>query len=532
MKDIMKSLIRVIGITVLLFLFRTEGVVGTVIIICGTVIIESIIYVALPGNKSINAIASGVQEVVEGNLSKKFKAAEKRYDKITKYLNKLLNNYKRVLAKIGISADDMHGVVGHVVSGITETNAAVEEIANTIEHIASGAEEQYGMTKDILSSCVRLADLSEETTADTGEAKKHLEETVQGFQESRELIQVLIGRLKSRSEANWKLSQNNRQILDKLKEINSIVEVVKNISGQTNMLALNAAIEAARAGDAGRGFAVVADEVRRLAEGSSSAAHEIGNMVSGFGSCIVETLECFEEGIRQEKEDTEVLLKTDDHFVEMGMTGQQTVSLINIVHGKIKTQQTEIKGINEHLIKIADIAGDISAGTQQVAAVIQEQTGVIENITEEAFTLNKMSQAMATMMKEHSKVNLDKAKLKLITDRWMSFVNDLLKRPEITGLNEKVHNELFKKLSAEYNNSISIYTYRPDSTRIGCNRPELPVVDLRNRAWFIGALQGKTFVSDLYITSDIFEIVMTIAVPVYKGREAVAVLGVDVIIES
>lgn len=84
------------------------------------------------------------------------------------------------------------------------------------------------------------------------------------------------------------ITEKINEFRNKIAQINDIVGVVKNISGQTNLLSLNAAIEAARAGDSGRGFAIVANEIKKLAEHTKNSTLDIEKYINELQNEISE----------------------------------------------------------------------------------------------------------------------------------------------------------------------------------------------------------------------------------------------------
>lgn len=227
---------------------------------------------------ALRGIAEG-----DGNLSQRLERETSKVDEpamLAQWINSFIDSMDRTVSRVIVATDQMESSQSVLSLRKNETRVATHEMIQSIGEIMQALQRQ-----------VHDIDQANLTTA---EIRVAMNTAVKHAQDQLAIVSSRTQGIRHSIQAS---SQTIHELEQGTENIGKIVQVINEIASQTNLLALNAAIEAARAGEAGRGFSVVADEVRKLSERTSSATHEISQMIAAVQGQARDAVQIMESGV-------------------------------------------------------------------------------------------------------------------------------------------------------------------------------------------------------------------------------------------
>ncbi|NKZ47370.1 methyl-accepting chemotaxis protein [Vibrio aestuarianus] len=268
--------------------------------------------------------------------------------------------------------EKIHQSMKEVASTSHALQSAAESVSEKSNRTHNNSQEQRDQTIQVVAAINQMGATISEIASNAATAAETANQASGNTDEGRAVVNKAkdaISRLAADIENTGKVVE---QLASTTQDIGSILDVIRDISDQTNLLALNAAIEAARAGEQGRGFAVVADEVRNLASRTASSTEEIQKMINQLQNDAKDAVTAMasgkvvtQEGVSASDEAVNVLVNISDRIHDISDRNTQVATAT-------EEQSTVVHTINQNIEEINSINEVTTSTAEELAEASQE----------------------------------------------------------------------------------------------------------------------------------------------------------------
>jgi len=326
----------------------------------------------------LKSLTQAAERITEGSLDEQIKVVSNdevgqlagAFNKMTQVIvknlqgeidksNRMVRSVKEAIQQLSTSANELMAISAQQAAGSSQQASAVQQATTTSEEIAATA-------KQVAENAGRVEALADNASASSTDGQEAVSAAVVGMMELKAQVQSI-------AEAMLELGENSQKI-------GGIIDIIDEISDQTNLLSLNAAIEAAGAGEAGKRFSIVANEVRRLADRTADATNQVKALIVQIQQATNSTIMLTEEGSKGVDAASSLVSNISEALEKITNAVAETTNAASEIKLMTQQQTTASEQMTETIVEVRDVAVQVATSSQETTQSISELTSLAERL--------------------------------------------------------------------------------------------------------------------------------------------------------
>lgn len=346
-----------------------------ILIACALAFITATV-ITISITRTVKGMRKQLDKASTGDMTVVFTTKRKdEFASLCSSLTAMTDNTKQLIANAGDVSDKVENASVNLLEDVNSLRDNADNIAATFCQVQAGIDNQ----KNEISTCTEIiSDFANGISDVSDSITKARELTLDATDAIGRGVKIV----DSLNDKMCETSTKTNEVIDSINRletltvaITEIVELINNLSAQTNLLSLNASIEAARAGAAGRGFSVVAEEIRKLADDTMAAGNNINDIIGNIKNQTVETVN---------------LAKESGEIVSLQMNElKNTCDIFDSISSQVSSLNEQFDLINNQMKHMDEKKTDTLDSIEGISAISEESSQVMEKTNEKTLAQNE-----------------------------------------------------------------------------------------------------------------------------------------------
>lgn len=349
---------------------------------------------------SIKKLKTELLHMSEGDLSRERVniSSNDEVEELAYNFNIMSDSLKKVIANVRKATIEIKDAAEVVTRSTIENEKGSENIAFALENMARSMDNQQTETDSTIILMKEIKDISQDVNDKVSDISISATNALDKAEIGNIKLSEYMVQLKDVNTTMEEVVQASNVFVKQINEMNSILDLIRGISNQTNLLSLNASIEAARAGDAGRGFAVVADEIRKLSDSSEELVEQIAKIVNTLQFSMNDMTKKLSNGLDELDKSNDMAKVTMGSFGEIKDANGVECAMVLDIKRMMKELFTGVTNIVDSMEKIEKATNENTIVSQDISATVEEETANLEEVASRMEQLNDLTNTLEDLV--------------------------------------------------------------------------------------------------------------------------------------